>query len=142
MYKTDAEQHALVKAIDAEWEPEMTTKVALAKLEKLQRFFATHTIRDKYIVCVSKCGRPTCEFGCEPLRMPRAAFDELIGDRLKAKCQIVPHPEHTTASGSEHFDKYANLKGRPTSEKHMPSFKESAERNTKDKKADQATAGP
>ena len=132
--------HALVSAIDGDWTPEMTTKVALLKLEKLQRFFEKHAIRDKYIVCIFKCGDPDCEFGCGPLRMPRTAFDKLIGDRLKAKCKIVPHPEHTTASGSEHFDKYPNLKGRPTSEKHMPSYKPITESTTDARKADVATA--
>lgn len=135
-----AAMHALVSGIDTSWRPEMTTKPALLKLEKLQRFLEKHTIRDKYIVCVFKCGDADCEFGCGPLRMPRAAFEELIGNRLKAKCKIVPHPEHTTASGSEHFDKYPNLKGRPTSEKHMPSFKPITEPSGIDKRADQQTA--
>ena len=66
----------------------MTTKAALLKLEKLHRFLAAHTIRDKYIVCVFKCGHDDCEFNCGELRMPRAAFNELIGDRLKASCKL------------------------------------------------------
>ena len=68
--------------------------------------------------------------------MPRAAFD----DRLKAKYKIVPHPEHTTASGKEHFDKYENLKDRPTSEKHYPSYKPPTAASAEAKKADLATS--
>ena len=128
--------HALLGVIDEEWSPEMTTKAALGKLEKLQRYFETHTIRDKYIVCVFKCGKADCEFACGPLRMPRLAFDELIGDRLKAKCKIVPLPEHTLESGKDHFDKYGNLKGRPTSEKHMPSYMPLTEASADAKKVD------
>ena len=54
----------------------MTTKAALSKLEKLQRYLQTHTIRDKYIICIFNCGKgDQCEFGCPPLRIPRKAWD-------------------------------------------------------------------
>ena len=132
--------HALVQQIDPAWMPAMTTKLALLKLPTLQRFFKTHVITDKYIICVHKCGKPDCEFNCGPLRMPSAAFDELIGKRRATGCQIVPLPEHTIQSGKDHFDTYQNLKGRPTSEKHMPSFKPALEASADAKKADKATA--
>ena len=135
-----AAMHALVKEIDSAWEPGMTTKAVLLKLEKLQRFLDSHTTRDKYIVCVFKCGDVDCEFGCQRLRMPRAAFATLIHDRLKAKCKIVPLPEHTGASGKDHFAKYNALKDRPTSAKDMPSFKPPTEASAAAKKADVATA--
>ena len=132
--------HDLVQEIDSEWFPEMTTKAALLKLEKLQRFLTSHTIRDKYIVCVFKCGKSDCEFSCGQLRMPQAAYDELIGDRLQSQRKIIPHPEHTLASGPAHFDRYDNLKGQQTSEKHYPSFKPATDASSDAKKADQATA--
>mmetsp|Transcript_37677 Transcript_37677/g.112456 ORF Transcript_37677/g.112456 Transcript_37677/m.112456 type:complete len:1111 (-) Transcript_37677:584-3916(-) len=130
----------LVKEIDPNWESTMTTKAAVAKLPKLTSFLETHTVCDKYIVCIFNCGRAgDCPFDCPPLRMPLAAYKELIGDRLKSGCKIVPQPEHTPASGKEHFDTYENLKGRPTSEKHYPSYTPATRASSSATAADAAT---
>ena len=50
--------------------------------------------------------------------MPRAAFNSLTN-----RHQLVPFPMHTAESGKDHFAKYEDIVGSPTSDVHMPSYR-------------------
>ena len=100
-----------VQRVDASLSPSDTTAEKVKDKADFKSFLAKHMVERHYFLSLKKCGEASCST-CQPITLPEE----------EAK-RLFHFPDPLLRKNSDHFQDFASVYGKPTTEKDRPSLK-------------------
>ena len=107
--------YQLLRVVQQNFDPANMQKKHLAAYPNLRNFLHTHSRRTKYMLVLSKCRNQNCY-----CRGKWRNAD--LGRHLNKHDPPLPAKQTRDSAGHEHYARYAELAGKPTDERNLPSL--------------------